>query len=178
MKHLANSITTIRIVAAIAMIFTAPLSMPFFIFYAVGGISDMIDGTVARKLGTQSHLGARLDSVADLFFLISAAIKLLPTLWNIVPIWAMWVVAVIVAVKLLSAVIGMIRFHKLTFLHTYLNKSAGAAVFLLPFFYSDFFTALIGAACGIAFLAAIEEFVCTLRIKEYNPEIESIFHII
>ena len=52
MKYIANLITALRIIVAIAMLFTIPLSVPFFWLYAVGGLSDMIDGTVARRCGS------------------------------------------------------------------------------------------------------------------------------
>ena len=64
MKYIANLITALRIIVAIAMLFTIPLSVPFFWLYAVGGLSDMIDGTVARRCGSAGDFGARLDSIA------------------------------------------------------------------------------------------------------------------
>ena len=51
MKHLADIITCVRIAAAVTMLFLEPMSAAFFVLYCVGGISDMVDGTVARKCG-------------------------------------------------------------------------------------------------------------------------------
>ena len=68
MKNLANIITVSRIGLAVWMIFTEPLSPCFYILYAVCGLTDMIDGTVARITNTQSKMGALLDSVADMVF--------------------------------------------------------------------------------------------------------------
>lgn len=176
MKHIANIITVLRLAAAILLLFTAPLSVPFFVLYTVCGVSDMADGTVARKLGTAGSSGARLDSITDLVFFLSAAIKLLPALWNSMPVLSLWAVCVIAGIKCITAVFGAVKFHKLCFLHTYMNKLTGAAVFLLPYFFRvGCFSVLLYTACGIAFLAAAEEFICVVKMKEYDPEIKRAF---
>ena len=46
----------------------------------VAGISDMIDGTIARKLGTSSKFGEKLDTVADFVFAVIALFNLLPVM--------------------------------------------------------------------------------------------------
>lgn len=192
MKHLANIITAMRIAAAIVMLFFLPLTFPipdtgtfwipewgaFFVFYTVCGVSDMVDGTVARKLGTAGGFGAKLDSVADFVFFLSAAFKLLPALWSVLPVVSLWLVAAIAIIKATSAVIGAVRFHKPCFLHTYLNKLTGAAVFLLPYFYrAGFFHTLIYIVCAVALLASIEELMCLIKMKRYNAEIKGLlFH--
>ena len=64
----ANIITCIRIVCSVAILFCPALSIPFYVLYLIAGFTDMIDGTVARKMGTVSDFGAKLDSVADFIF--------------------------------------------------------------------------------------------------------------
>lgn len=176
MKYLANIITALRIAAAVVMLFFPPLTVPFFVFYTVCGVSDMIDGTIARKLCTAGGFGAKLDSVADFVFFLSAAFKLLPALWSLLPVVSLWLIAAVALIKCTSAVIGAVRFRKLCFLHTYLNKLTGAAVFLLPYFCRAwFFRTLIYIVCAVALLAAIEELVCLIRAKEYNAETKRLF---
>lgn len=176
MKNIANIITAMRIAAAAVMLFTSRLSVPFFVVYTVGGISDMVDGTIAGKLGTAGDSGARLDSIADLLFFASAAIKLLPALWDALTVYALWAVCIIAGIKCITAVFGAVKFRRLCFLHTHLNKFTGVAVFLLPYFLrAGCFAVLVYAVCGFAFLAAIEEFICAVKMKEYDPEIKGIF---
>ena len=175
MKHLADIITCVRIAAAVVMLFTRPLSAAFFVLYCVGGISDMIDGTVARKFGSSGDFGAKLDSVADLLFLISAFYKLIPKLHGLFNAYVLWAVCVVAAVKIMSLITSLIRFHKPLFLHTILNKIAGFSVFILPFFYkAGFFNAVIYTVCVIAFIAAAEEFICILKLNEANQDIKGI----
>lgn len=167
MKYIANLITALRILAAIAMLVTIPLSVPFFVFYAIGGISDMIDGTVARKCGSAGDFGARLDSIADLLFCTAALIQL----WRLFPVFVWWAAGAIAGIKITAAVVGFVRFRKLCLPHTLLNKITGAAVFLLPCFYRcGFFNAFTYAVCAVAFLAATEELACAICRKTFDTE--------
>ena len=54
---IANFITAIRIVCSIALLFFPVFSPAFYTLYIVAGISDILDGTVARKTGTSDILG-------------------------------------------------------------------------------------------------------------------------
>ena len=77
---MANIITSIRILCSIALFFVSPLSKKFYILYLAAGLSDMIDGPVARKTGTTSDLGSKLDSIADIIFVAVCLIKLISIL--------------------------------------------------------------------------------------------------
>ena len=70
-KNLANIITVSRIIVSISIAFVIPFSSTFFLLYSYCGISDIIDGFVARKTHTESVRGALLDSIADIVFLVS-----------------------------------------------------------------------------------------------------------
>ena len=65
---MANIITAIRIVCSIALLLFPAFSPTFYTLYIAAGISDMIDGTVARKTGTVSALGSKLDTTAYFVF--------------------------------------------------------------------------------------------------------------
>ena len=67
MKHIANVLTTIRIIlATILLLFFKKISVLFLILYTIAEFTDIIDGTIARKTGSASSFGALLDSIADL----------------------------------------------------------------------------------------------------------------
>ena len=94
------------------------------------GLTDVLDGFLARKLHTESTAGERLDSIADLFFAVVYAVKILPFL-NI-PLW-MWIwVAVIGAVKITSILIASTKAHRLLIEHSFGNKLTGLLLYLLP----------------------------------------------
>ena len=50
MKNLANDITIIRILCSIALLFFSAFSVAFYVLYITSGISDMVDGWVARRI--------------------------------------------------------------------------------------------------------------------------------
>ena len=53
-------------------------SISFSIMYLFCGITDMVDGTIARKTKSMSEFGARLDTVADSVFVAVCFVKILP----------------------------------------------------------------------------------------------------
>ena len=64
---MANAISIIRITASIALLFCKAFSPAFYVFYIAAGLTDMLDGFVARKTDTassdfaESGLGGKAD---------------------------------------------------------------------------------------------------------------------
>ena len=83
----------------------------------------MIDGTVARKTGTASEFGLRLDTIADVVFVAVCLIKVLPVLD--VPVWLYIWIAIIAFIKVASIAVGFIRQREFISVHSMLNKMAG-----------------------------------------------------
>ena len=126
----ANLITGTRILCSIVLLFCSPFSPSFYALYLVAGLTDMIDGPVARKTGTVSELGAKLDTTADFLFIAACLIKLLPLIPFSLWLW-LWIggIALIKAVNLLS---GYIAQKRLVTMHTVMNKTTGILLFVLP----------------------------------------------
>ena len=82
----ANLLTLCRIPLALFLLFVAPLSPDFFLFYVLAGITDMLDGPLARRSHTANRTGAWLDSLADTVFLAAMLFRLLPAVT--LPHWA------------------------------------------------------------------------------------------
>ena len=61
---IANFITGSRIIFSLAMLTFPVFSAGFYICYMLAGFTDMIDGTIARKLGTESKFGRNIDPIA------------------------------------------------------------------------------------------------------------------
>ena len=62
MKGLPNLVTAIRAAASGALIFAAPFSAAFLALYALAGLSDMLDGFLARGLHAETAAGARISA--------------------------------------------------------------------------------------------------------------------
>lgn len=156
MKNIADIITGLRIVFSIAILFFSLFSPAFYALYTAAGLTDMIDGTVARKMNTVSERGARLDSGADFIFVAACLIKLLPI--PDIPVW-LWIwIAVIALIKVVNIVSGLIMKKKQIAPHTVMNKITGALCFLLPYtlsFIDLTYSATI--VCAAATFAAVQE---------------------
>lgn len=131
MKSLPNIISASRGVAALAMLFFPVFSPEFWVLYCWGGLSDMIDGRIAKMIHGESELGSRIDSVADIMFVICSAVLILPSLD--LPLWVWLWIAAIGMVKLAGIIIGSCRQGKLTVQHSKTNRLAGILLFCLPF---------------------------------------------
>ena len=163
-KHIANIITGSRIVLSLPLLFIPLSSAWFYVLYLLCGLSDMIDGTVARKTKCASEFGARLDMVSDFVFMIVAMIKFVPYLH--IPTW-LWIWSGVIAMmKLGNAVWGFVRTKKLISPHTVLNKVMGLLLFLLPMTVSFIeLTYILPFVCVVATATAIHEVYYTYLEK-------------
>lgn len=174
--NLANFVTSLRLFGAIALIFIEPLGAAFYVVYTVCGLSDGIDGTIARKMGTSSEFGARLDSVSDILFYLVMFIKLMPVLWATMPKWLWIIVAVVLVVRLAAYGIAMVKYHRMAAIHTYLNKVTGALVFLIPYMLLlPCEVTLCAITACFALLGSAEEFLIHAVSPKYQTERKSIF---
>ena len=99
---MANIITSCRILCSILLLFVPAFSPMFYILYLVAGFTDMIDGTIARKTGTANEFGSRLDTLADIVFVVVCMIKLFPVL--IIPTWLCIWIGVIAIIKVFNII--------------------------------------------------------------------------
>ena len=155
MKHIANYISISRALMSIMLAITETFSIAFYIIYIYCGISDMIDGLIARKSKNESKIGARLDSAADIIFIIVAMIKILPIL-NLTNGIIIWIV-IIVLIKICNIICSFI-YKKVVLPHTVANKITGFILFIAPYIIinadSIIFEIII---CCIATFAAVQE---------------------
>ena len=166
-KHIANIITGSRIVFSLSLLFIPLSSAWFYVLYLFCGLSDMIDGTVARRTNSASEFGARLDTVSDFVFLSVALIKFVPLLH--IPVW-LWIwIGIIAMIKLGNVVWGFVRTKKLISPHTVLNKVTGLFLFLLPVTISFVdLTYTLPIVCTVATVAAIHEVYYTYSEKKHD----------
>ena len=155
-KHIANTITSFRILGSFLLLRFPVFSLAFYITYLLCGVSDMIDGTIARRTNSTGKLGSQLDTVADFVFVVVAMIKLLPAIP--LPQWV-WIWSGIIAVAKIGNIIWVYASKKqFVFLHTIMNKATGLLLFLLPLTISfvDLKYSSI-AVCCLATLSVIQE---------------------
>lgn len=127
---MANLITFIRIICSIGILFVSAFSQMFYALYLLAGISDMIDGIVARKAKTVSEFGTKLDTLADFILVVVCLIKLLPVISA--PIWLIIWIIVIAGIKIINLISGYVIQKEMIVLHTLMNKVTGILLFVFP----------------------------------------------
>ena len=163
MKRIPNIISALRIPGAICLLFINPAGVAFWVIYGLCGISDMVDGYLARRLHAESKTGPVLDSVADICFVACCAIRLIPVVQ--IPTW-LWIWAgIIVAIKIVNQVSALIVCKRFCFPHTKANRLTGLLLFLsVP----TVFWSIVPFAfvAGVASFAAIQEghFIRTRKV--------------
>ena len=153
---MANIITGIRIFCSIALLFLPAFSPAFYTLYVVAGVSDIVDGTVARKTGKVSEFGSKLDTAADFVLVVVCLIKLIPVIH--VPTWLIIWIVVIAVIKAVNLVSGYVMRKVIVVLHTVANKVTGILLFALPLTLPIIDLKYSGAVvCTAATFAAIQE---------------------
>ena len=167
-----NSLTTLRFCGGISLIFLPLLSLTFIIVYLICGLTDMLDGFLARRLKTASSFGAKLDSVADLTFYCVSLIRLMPLLRKRLPGWIWYVVGVVIAVRITSYLVAAIRLHRFAAVHTIANKATGAMVFGVgPMLSTPYLTPYCVVLAVLAAFSSGQELV--MHLQEMPPAEEN-----
>lgn len=128
-----NFITSLRIIGALIMMFTTIGTVEFYVIYTFCGITDVLDGFVARMTGKTSEFGSKLDSLADLLFYGTMLVKLLPRMFSAMPNAIPVMVASLLVLRICSYLIAAFRYKKFASLHTYMNKLSGFFCFMMPY---------------------------------------------
>jgi len=168
MKHLPNIVTGLRITLSLLLVFLLRDRTMFLIVYLAAGLTDALDGFLARRLRCQSRLGATLDSVADLC-MFGVVIYALIVWMGGLPVLVIALVAAVTAIRVAALIIARVRFGRFAFLHTVGNKITGALLFLYPVEYLLFSTSfLLYPLFAFALLSAAEECVIHLSASELD----------
>jgi cardiolipin synthase len=122
---LANQLTLLRMLlipAFVILVVYGELGWALAVF-ATAGITDALDGIIARRSGQKTTLGAWLDPMADKLMLLAAFVVLtLPglNLANRIPLWLTVLmisrdVGIVLTVAIVNLAIGRRTFHPSVF---------------------------------------------------------------
>ena len=164
MTQLPNIITLLRIAGSLGLLLCDVMSVAYWIIYGLCGISDIVDGWLARRLKCVTKTGALLDSLADICFVACCVWKLLPILE--LPQWLWPWAGVIVLIKVVNQLSALVMYRHCYFPHTAANKATGFLLFIaVPM---TFYTVIpIAIVAAIATFAAIHEhYIITNMIKQ------------
>jgi len=106
-KQLPNMLTTLRLILAVPiclMILSEDYGAVLWIAF-IAGLSDGVDGFLARKLNAVSRYGAIVDPISDKVLLVSVYVSF--AIVGLLPWW----VATIVVIRDLLIVCGALLYH-------------------------------------------------------------------
>lgn len=132
---LPNAITAARIALIIVFVVLLGRHEDAWAIAALGvaGVSDFLDGYLARRLGQTTALGRVLDPAADRLLTVAVVVGLA---WRDIVPW--WLVAILLArdAAVAVALVWLARRRLATPIVTFLGKSATAALYVfLPLSY-------------------------------------------
>lgn len=174
----ANVLTLSRIVTVPLILLSAWWQQPTWfaglVAYALA--SDAVDGTIARRLGQATALGARLDSLADAALYLTAPIAAL-VLYPVLREHERVTVSIVLAAYLVPIAIGFMKYRRLTAYHTIAARAAGiflGVAFMLWVLFH--LTWPLRAAAVLLVLSAIEEVAITLVLPAWRANVPSLRH--
>lgn len=173
MINIPNIITITRIAGALSLLAVRPLSPVFFIIYTISGVSDILDGYIARKTHSESELGSKLDSIADIVFYTVMTVKLFPELYAKLPVGIWYTVIIYLILKIISYTVAALKFRVFSSLHTILNKAATLMVFFVPYLLGNsILVPYCTVICTAGIASCTEEIVIHLTSSKYKPDAE------
>ena len=151
-----NILSASRIVLCLPLLLVDTLTVPFWVLYVIAGMTDILDGFLARQWGVETKFGARLDSLADFVFVLAVGYKLFPWLKLPAALWMM--MGLIAMVKIVNAISAYVIKHRIVFLHTKANKLTGFLLFIgVMAVGQSYFVPVAWVIACIALFAAIQE---------------------
>ncbi len=168
-RWLPDALSAARGVLALALPFVVDRAALLVVLYLLAGLTDVLDGPLARRLGTAGPRGARVDSVADVLLFVVATWLVARALGSdAVPL--LLAAAVVAALKVAAVVVGVVRFGHLVMRHTTANRVAGVAVFAAPLLAVAGWAGALWCVVGVAGAAAVDELVVQTRATTPDPD--------
>jgi cardiolipin synthase len=179
LSSIPNMLSTMRLLLIPVIWAAALLDRPFYVGagLAAAGVTDVLDGYFARRLGLVSAYGSRLDSIADTLVVVSVVGWVLLLRPEIFPrhrlLVSLWVVA-----EAASILVGWIKFRRIANLHLYLTKAAGAVgyAFIVYAFIIGYSDTFFYVAMALLIAASLECFLIQLLSGSVDEQMKSIFH--
>jgi len=167
-------LSIIRIVFSLFIIIVAKNNRLLFVIVLLCGLTDVLDGYIARKYKVESKLGAKLDSLGDYTFFLMLVLYFFIWRLNLIEDNSIFIVIVIM-VRLSSLLVCWIKNKKVYSLHNIANKVTGLLLYVgilieIVVERKDIVIFLL----VISLISALEELMIMLTIKEPDSNIKSI----
>lgn len=130
----------------------------------ITGVTDILDGIIARKYNAPSSLGAQLDSIGDFCLYIVLTAYLIIKHTESVNHFKCFIITIIL--RALTIIFGIIKYQQLIMVHTLANKLSGLLLFFLPMLLWADIQGGIYVTMVVAIVAPLEEIIILFVSKE------------
>ena len=169
-----NILSLSRIIFAPTILFINDNKYILFFVLMIIGLTDILDGYIARKYKNETIIGSRLDSISDFIFYILLVIYAVIYEFDII-YKIKYYVTIIIIFKLLTIIFGYVKHKKLCFLHTFGNKISGIIGFCI--FVLSRNSIIINIGIIFSIISSLEELIITIIEKEYKENIKGMWEL-
>ena len=184
LKTIPNILSISRLILIPAMIIPAyyidnepNARFIFLIMFIIIGVTDKLDGTLARYLNQTTALGAKLDTIADMVFYPLIALWLYRFESGVVGEW--WnLIYFLLALYFFKMITGKIKFGYVPAFHTIGAKTFSASLYffmIIAMLDSNLAESIFPLLCVIGFINQIEETYILLTRDSVDENIRSVF---
>jgi CDP-diacylglycerol--glycerol-3-phosphate 3-phosphatidyltransferase len=149
----------------------------FLIMFTIIGITDKLDGTLARYLNQTTAIGAKLDTIADMVFYPLIALWLYRFESGVVGEW--WnLVYFLLALYFFKMIIGKIKFGYVPAFHTIGAKTFSASLYffmIAAMLDADLAKMAFPFLCVVGDINQVEETYIMLTRDSVDENIRSVF---
>jgi phosphatidylglycerophosphate synthase len=179
MKSVPDLLCYARLLLVPVVLALALSDLPFYAVIALlaAGITDVLDGIIARRWNIATAYGSRLDSIADTLMEISALGALLLLRPEIITGHAL-VLGAWIVIEASSILFGWLKFRRLANLHLYLTKAAGviAYAFVIYTFVAGYNEIFFYVTAALLIVSSLECLVLQLFAPRVDEHMKSIYH--
>jgi CDP-diacylglycerol--glycerol-3-phosphate 3-phosphatidyltransferase len=177
-RHVPNALSATRIACAPLMLLCAIMGFEraFTWLLVPALLTDVADGWIARGLGVQTKLGARLDSLGDSLVWYAGLAGLFAFQREVLAAHTVLFGAV-VAAWILESVLAWLRYRRLSSFHTWLSKLAGVllSVYVVTLFLWGHWQPLLVLAAVVSIVASLEEMILLALLPEWRSDVPGLW---
>ena len=178
--NVPNFISLYRLLAFPVIFFMALTGREqwFVILLCISLVSDVLDGNIARLFKLQTHFGAALDNLADIFTYAMAILGLFIIKWTDIKPHS-WILFLFLGIFILSYIVSFARFGKIPGLHLYSAVSAGYAqsIFFFVLFVWGFYPWMLYVVATWGIIAYTEKIFILFKLDDIKIGVKGLYWV-
>ena len=177
--NIPNSLSLIRLMGVPLLFWLVRFDSPawFIGWFIFLGLTDFLDGILARRWNQSTEFGSLMDAIADVAYYFAAA-------WFLIYLFPEYLVPnlpyiiFLLVIFSISLIVAKLKAGKLKFMHTHLSRLSGVLVFIgfLASFFMDT-TWVLRLVVLVYTLAFIEICAMFWIYGNIDPDTRSILHL-